>query len=170
MSDIKNHRRKFLGGSAAVPFIMTVHPGSVLAKSSTAAACATLDQNQNTPPTAGETKSTGSWAPDADIWYRKQVDLYTLVVNGQAKTGYYILPWSGRSQNYYWKVSTDPASTTAPLMTTWVPGATNVRATKYGTRQALCQVDKNNGALIGFQWESGLGGQKITKSCLASFK
>jgi hypothetical protein len=157
MSDEKKSRRRFLSGSAAAPFIMTVHPGSVLAASSTS--CFVNAGKQTTP-----VLFTESITGDSDIWLRSAVRLLTLKESGTALPGFYFEPLQG---NTYWKFI---SNTEAPAVTTYVVKGVNLEITDTNTvKQALVLVD-NTGKPVGFHWETGLGGSKITKSCYASFK
>lgn len=166
MSDEKKSRRRFLSGSAAAPFIMTVHPGSVLAASSTS--CFTNASKQGTPTILPDPVATGPNAPDPDIWLRRRVELLTLknTTTNANLPGFYLEPFPGHKSVYLQFVS----NTSAPTETTYSVGAANLAVTKTGSfKQALVLVDKD-GMVVGFQWETGIAGGKITKSCYTSFK
>jgi len=166
MSDEKKSRRRFLSGGAAAPFIMTVHPGSVLAASSTS--CFVNAGKQATPAILPDPVTTGATAPDPDIWLRRQVELLTLKnsTTNTALDGFFLEPFPGRTSVYLKFVS----NTSAPTVTTYAVGAPNLIVTRTGTfKQALVLVD-NTGNIVGFQWETGIPGSKITKSCYTSFK
>jgi hypothetical protein len=165
MSDEQKSRRRFLGGSAAAPFIMTVHPGSVLAASSTS--CFVNAGKQTTPTILPDPVSTGPHAPDPDMWLRMTVQLLTLrdASKPANEPGLYLAPFPGHTNVYSKFVD----NVTAPTPTTFVPGFP-FTATEAGVaKQALVQVN-SSGVIVGFQWETGIGGSKITKSCYTSFK
>jgi hypothetical protein len=168
MSNETKSRRRFLSGSAAAPFIMTVQPGSVLAASSTS--CFTNGGKQPDPILLPDPATTGQFAPDPDFWYRERVELVTLTnrTTGQLLDGEYISPLSkvlNPGSNYFKFVS----DSSAPLATIYVVGAPDLEVKPTGKfKQALVMVN-SKGELVGFQWETHLGGTKITKSCYASF-
>ena len=162
MSDEKKSRRRFLSGGAAAPFIMTVHPGSVLAASSTS--CFVNAGKQVTPEILPDPVSTGPNAPDPDIWLRRAIKLIKLKDGTNPELAdIYLRPFAGHT-NVYWKFV---SNTSAPVITSLVPGLLTER--EVGTKQALLLVD-NTGNIVGFQWETGIPGGKITKSCYTSFK
>jgi hypothetical protein len=162
MSDEKKSRRRFLSGSAAAPFIMTVHPGSVLAASSTS--CFVNAGKQTTP-----TLFTEEIAPDTDVWLRSRVELLTIKIKGSTTDtdlpGFYFEPLPGHTSVYWKFVSND----IAPTITTYAVNGVTLNVTRTNVfKQALVLVD-SQGRLAGFHWETGIGGSKITKSCYTSF-
>jgi len=166
MSDEKKSRRRFLSGSAAAPFIMTVHPGSVLAASSTS--CFVNAGKQGTPEILPDPVTSGAYAPDPDIWLRRQVELLQLkdTSTNAVLDGFFLEPFPGHASVYLKFVS----NTSAPTPTFYSVGAANLTVTRTGHfKQALVLVD-NSGNIVGFQWETGIPGGKITKSCYTSFK
>lgn len=166
MSDEKKSRRRFLSGSAAAPFIMTVHPGSVLAASSTS--CFVKAGQQVTPDVLPDPVASGPHAPDPDFWLRKSVELLKLkdTTTNVELEGFYLKPFNDGSN--YWKFV---GNNVAPIQTLINSQALNPKAFSTSTyKQALLLVD-NSGNVVGFQWETGIPGSgKITKSCYTSFK
>ncbi len=138
---------------------MTVHPGSVLAASSTS--CFVNGGKQPTP-----VLFTEGVAPDTDVWQRYSVELLTIKDGTTDLPGSYFKPLPGHT-GVYWKfVSND----VAPTITTYAVDGVNLTVTRTNVfKQALVLVD-SSGALAGFHWESGIAGSKITKSCYTSFK
>lgn len=172
MSDEKKSRRRFLSGGAAAPFIMTVHPGSVLAASSTA--CFVNAGKQATPTLLPDPGTVAPNAPDPDIWLRWGVELLELTNNTtKAKEpGFFFLPYTGAGalgqKSKYWEfVNND----TAPKLTNIDVGGIGWSVSKSTGqfKRALVLVD-SNGTIVAFHWEGSVGGSKITKSCYTSFK
>jgi len=159
MSDEKKSRRRFLSGGAAAPFIMTVHPGSVLAASSTS--CFVNAGSQTTP-----TLFTEEIAPDTDVWLRSRVELLTIKESTTDLPGFYFEPLPGHT-SVYWKFVSNEI---APTITNYAVNGVNLTVTRTNVfKQALVLVN-SSGSLAGFHWETGIAGSKITKSCYTSFK
>lgn len=155
-------RRKFLGGGAAVPLILTVHPGSAVA--ATSSQCRTGDALKPDPDLLPSPTSDPS-NPDPDVWLRAEVAVLTLENNGAPVAGQYIRSISGTSPDAYWRID----GVAVPQQSVITPGLTVTETPTGETRRALVQVD-TSGNIIGFSWDTTKSGQKITKSCWTSFR
>lgn len=152
--ETKKSRRKFLGTGAAAPFIMTVQSGSVLAASSSL--CKQVCADAPVPdllPTA-----------TSDLWLRRTEKVYSIDVGGVAQ-GLYIESFTKATGSPYIRIDSG-----VPADSTFLKDGVGFNVTDTGTtREALVQIDAA-GNIVGFQWQTSLGGQKITKSCYTSFK
>lgn len=166
MSDKTTTRRRFLAGSASLPVIMTIQSGAALAQESTAVLagrCATADAEKPLP-----TLTSSS----ADEWVRREIQLVTLKVNDVAYTGPASSTFFRNLNNSAYYQYLDDITPPVPLGVVGVPvpGGPGVVETNVigGTRYALVLVD-GTGAPVGFAWDEGTGGQKLTGSCWTSF-
>lgn len=156
-------RRKFLGGGAAVPLILTVHPGSAVA--ATSSQCRIRDAEFQPTPELLPSPTSDPSNPDPDVWLRAEVAVLSLENNGTPVAGQYIRSISGTSPDAYWRID----GVAVPQQSVITPGLTVTETPTGQTRRALVQVD-TSGNIIGFSWDTTKSGQKITKSCWTSFR
>lgn len=174
MDGNRTSRRRFISGSAAVPVVLTVQSGSAVA--ATSSGCQLRD-NAKPMPTLGLLPlppTQSSSAPSPDEWVRMNIQLVTIAINGtpyQDTLGrtVFFRNFNGSGYFAFIDATTTPATVGGPGAP--VPGGVGVVETNVpnGIRSALVQVN-SSGAVVGFIWDTGLGGQKITKSCWTSFK
>lgn len=167
MGDKITKRRRFLAGSASLPVILTIQSGAALAQTSAAVlvgGCATADAEKPLPTLT---------SLSADEWVRREIQLVTLKVNDVPYTSptsatNFFRNLNNSAYYQYTDDATPPVLLSGPGVP--VPGGPGVVETNVigGTRYALVLVD-GTGAPVGFAWDQGTGGQKLTGSCWTSF-
>lgn len=167
MGDNSNKRRRFLAGTVSLPVIMTIQSGSALANESVAVLsirCAAENASRETPTLT---------ATSTDEWVRVEIHLVTLAVNDTAyasPTGATVFFRNLNSSAYYQYTGDNVEPVLLAGNGVPVPNASGVTESMVtnGTRYALVAVD-GSGSTVGFAWEGGTGGQKLTASCWTSF-
>ena len=140
--DAQGARRRFLRGSAAAPFVLTVPSGAALARSSAAARCAIQDAAQ--PDPAFWTTA----ATESPTWVRREVDafqVWQIPSNGNCSTTLSGQITAGNSQS---KNKPFDAYDRTQEITNADPdsGSTGARAYVRGLRTALGSSAEASGA------------------------
>lgn len=176
MENRKDSRRRFLTGSAAIPVVLTVQSGSALA--ATSSMCRQRDKNATTPTLLPTDSNQVIDQIGPDEWLRVDVQLVTIVFNGvqYASGGTAVKLFKTLDGEYYYKYL---GSTTTPTL---LNGPSDPRPPGKVVGQNVVETNVSNGvksALVqinldtlqqGYFWQSGISGQKLTRSCWTSFK